>query len=148
MTFRTRLLAGVATGALLASGGAFAAISAGQMHLVLTSLKLALAKMAVADAMLANPTPPSSNAEVHLAPPDKLGGEGIASITVVAGGVIEVALSPTVGVAHGSLHLVPKIVTDPQGKRGVAYTCYSPDLADIASAAPACSYRPAPKSAR
>lgn len=145
MKFRTRLLAGIAAGALLGSGGALAAVDANQMHLVLTSLKLALAKMAVADAMLAHPTPPSSNAEVHLAPPDKLGGEGIVSITVAAGGVIDIALSPAVGVTHGSVQLVPRIVTDQQGKRGVAYTCYSPDIADIASAAPGCSYRPASK---
>jgi hypothetical protein len=145
MRLRTRLLAGVAAGALLASGVALAAVNASQMHLVLTSLKLALAKMAVADAMLANPTPPASNAEVHLAPPDKLGGEGIRTITVGPGGVIAVALTPAVGVAHGSVQLVPKIVTDAQGKRGVTYACYSPDIADIASAAPACSYRPPAK---
>lgn len=146
MKLPTRLLAGVVAGTLLASsGGACAATHADQLHLALTSLKLALAKMAVADAMLASPTPPASNAEVHLAPPDKLGGEGIESIRVAPGGVIRVALSPAVGVANGIVQLAPRIVTDPHGKRGVEYACSSPNIADIASAAPGCSYRPASK---
>ncbi len=145
MKSRMRLLAAVASLGLVASGGAVAAIHANQMHLVLTSLKLALAKMAVANAMLADPTPPTSNAQVHLAPPDQLGGEDIRSITVGPGGVIRVALKASIGVANGRIELVPKIVTDAQGKRGVEYACYSPNLADIASAAPGCSYRPAAK---
>lgn len=144
MKFQLKLLAGVAIGTLLASGGAGAAVNADQMHLALTSLKLALAKMAVANAMLAGPTPPSSNAQVHLAPPDKLGGDEIAAITVGAGGVISVSLKPVVGVANGVVQLVPKVVTE-QGKHGVVYTCYSPNIPDIASAAPGCSYRPGSK---
>lgn len=141
MKLHTRWLAGIAVAAVLVPGGAAAAVSADQMHLALTSLKLALAKMGVANAMLAGPTPPASNAEAHLAPPDKLAGDEIAAITVGAGGGVSVSLKPVVGVANGVLRLVPKIVTE-QGKRGVAYTCYSPNIPDIANAAPECSYRP------
>lgn len=138
-------LAGLATLTLLASGGAFAATDANEMHLALTSLRLALVKMGVANAMLANPAPPSSNAEAHVAAPDKMSSREISSILVGAGGVINVYLTPAVGVTGGIVQLVPKIVTDKNGKRGVEYTCYSPNIADIATAAPECTYHPAGK---
>ncbi|TAN07025.1 MAG: hypothetical protein EPN38_06955 [Rhodanobacteraceae bacterium] len=142
MTLRTKLLVGVAVGAALASGGAMAAINANEMHLALTSLKLALAKMGVANAMLANPTPPSSNAQAHLAPANQLGSQEVSAILVSQGGVINVYLTPAVGIGNGIIQLVPQIVTDKQGKKGVKYTCYSPNIPDIATAAPECTYHP------
>jgi hypothetical protein len=133
-------LAGIAVGAMLASGSAMAAINANEMHVALTSLKLALAKMGVANAILSNPTPPSNNAEAHLAAPDQLGSREINSILVSAGGVINVYFSPAVGVGNGMVQLVPKVVTDKDGKKGVQYTCYSPNIPDIATVVPDCTY--------
>jgi hypothetical protein len=48
-----------------------------------------------------------------------------------------------VGVVNGILQLVPKVVAGKDGKKGVQYTCYSPNIADIAAAAPECAYRAA-----
>jgi hypothetical protein len=145
MNIRNKWLAGFAMGAMLASGGAMAAVNANEVHVALTSLKLALAKMGVANAILSNPTPPSNNTDAHLAAPNQLGSQEISSILVSAGGVINVYLSPAVGVGNGIVQLVPKIVTDKQGKKTVQYTCYSPNIPDIATAAPECTYRPAGK---
>ncbi|HEX7349274.1 MAG TPA: hypothetical protein VF264_06490 [Rhodanobacteraceae bacterium] len=140
MKTRNKWLVGCALGAMLASGSALAAVNANQMHIALTSLKLALAKMGVANAILSNPTPPSSNAEAHLAAPNQLGGELINAILVSTGGVINVYLSPSVGVANGVVQLVPKVITDKSGNKRVQYTCYSPNIPDIATAAPNCTY--------
>lgn len=143
MKLRNKWLAGFAMGAMLASGGAMAAVDANAMHIALTSLKLALVKIGVANAMLSNPTPPSSNAEAHVAAPHQLGSQEISSILVGKGGVINVYLSPAVGATGGIVQLVPNIVTDKNGKKGVQYTCYSPNIPDIASAEPGCTYHPA-----
>jgi hypothetical protein len=145
MKLRNKILACVATMAALASGSAMAAVSTNEMHMALTSLKLALAKIGVANAMLSNPTPPASNAEAHLAAPNQLGSEEISAILVSTGGVINVYLNPVVGVTDGIVQLVPKVVTDKDGKKGVQYTCYSPNIPDIATAAPECTYHPASK---
>ena len=145
MKLRNKWLAGFAMGAMLASGGAMAAVDANAMHIALTSLKLALVKIGVANATLADPTPPSSNAEAHVAAPNQLASQEISSILVSKGGVINVYLTPAVGVTDGIVQLVPKIVTDKSGKKGVQYTCYSPNIPDIASAAPECTYHPAGK---
>ncbi|TAN07133.1 MAG: hypothetical protein EPN36_02715 [Rhodanobacteraceae bacterium] len=145
MKTRNKWIAAFAIGAMLASGSTFAAINSNEVHLALTSLRLALVKMGVANAMLSNPTPPSSNAEAHVAAPGQLGSNEINSILVGKGGVINVYLSPAVGVANGILQLVPKVVTDKQGKKGVQYTCYSPNIPDIATAAPECTYHAASK---
>ena len=145
MKIRNKWFAGFAIGAMLASGTAMAAVNANEMHVALTSLKLALAKMGVANAMLSNPTPPSSNTEAHLAAPHQLGSPEISSILVSAGGVINVYLGQAVGVGNGIVQLVPKVVTDKQGKKSVQYTCYSPNIPDIATAAPECTYRPVGK---
>jgi hypothetical protein len=133
-------LAGIAMGAMLASGSAMAAVNANEMHIALTSLKLALAKMGVANAILSNPTPPSNNTEAHLAAPDQLGNREINSILVSAGGVINVYFSPAVGVENGIVQLVPKVVTDKDGKKGVQYACYSPNIPDIATVVSDCTY--------
>jgi hypothetical protein len=140
MKLRNRLLACIATAAVLVSGSAMAAVNANELHIALTSLKLALAKMGVANAILSNPTPPSSNAEAHLAAPNQLSSQEISSVLVSTGGVINVYLTPAVGVTDGIVQLVPKLVTDKQGKKGVQYTCYSPNIPDIATAAPECTY--------
>lgn len=145
MKIRNKWLAGFALGAMLASGSAMAALNSNEIHLALTSLRLALVKMGVANAILSNPTPPSSNAEAHVAAPTRMSTAEISSIVVSTGGVINVYLTPAVGVTDGIVQLVPKIVTGKDGKRGVQYTCYSPNIADIATAAPECSYRPAEK---
>lgn len=145
MKIRNKWLAGFVMGAMLVSGGAMAAINASEMHVALTSLKLALVKIGVANAILSNPTPPSNNAEAHLAAPNQLGSQEIDSILVSAGGVINVYLSPAVGVGNGIVQLVPKVVTDKQGKKSVQYTCYSPNISDIATAASECTYHPVGK---
>ncbi|ODU93536.1 MAG: hypothetical protein BGP23_03350 [Lysobacterales bacterium 66-474] len=145
MNLRNKWLAGFAIWAMFASAGAMAAVNANEMHVALTSLKLALAKIGVANAILSNPTPPSSNAEARLAAPNQLGSQEIDSILVSAGGVINVYLSQAVGVGNGIVQLVPKVVTDKDGKKGVQYTCYSPNIPDIATAAPECTYHPAVK---
>ena len=145
MKTRNRWLAGFAMGAVLASGSAMAAVNANELHIALTSLKLALVKIGVANAMLANPAPPSSNAEAHVAAPGQLSSQEISSILVSKGGVINVYLTPAVGVTDGIVQLVPKIVTDKDGKKGVQYACYSPNIPDIASAEPGCTYHPAGK---
>lgn len=145
MKLRNKWLAGLAMGAMLASGGAMAAVDANAMHVALTSLKLALVKIGVANATLANPAPPSSNTEAHVAAPNQLSSQEIGSILVSKGGVINVYLTPAVGVTDGIVQLVPKIVTDKDGKKGVQYTCYSPNIPDIASAEPGCTYHSAGK---
>ncbi|HET9818317.1 MAG TPA: hypothetical protein VFP92_04030 [Rhodanobacteraceae bacterium] len=143
MKLRNKILGGVAVGAMLASGGAMAAVNADSIHLALTSLRLALVKIGVANATLSNPTPPSSNAEAHVAAPNKLGSHEIRAILVSEGGVINVYLTPAVGVTDGIIQLVPSVVTDKQGKKGVTYKCYSPNIPDIASAETDCTYHPA-----
>jgi hypothetical protein len=143
MKIRSKWLAAFAIGATLASGSAAAAVNANELHIALASLKLALVKIGVANAMLANPAPPSSNAEAHVAAPRQLGSQEIGSILVSKGGVINVYLSPAVGVTDGIVQLVPNIVTDKDGKKGVQYTCYSPNIPDIASAEPGCTYHAA-----
>lgn len=145
MNLRNKWLAGAAIGVILVSGSAAAAVNAGEIHLALTSLKLALVKIGVANAILSNPTPPSSNAEAHVAAPNQLSSTEINAILVGKGGVINVYLAPTVGVTDGVLQLVPRVVADKQGKKGVQYACYSPNIPDIANAAPECSYHPAAK---
>ncbi|HET7222638.1 MAG TPA: hypothetical protein VFI81_05535 [Rhodanobacteraceae bacterium] len=143
MKTRNKWIAGIAIGAMLASGSAMAAVNANEMHIALTSLKLALVKIGVANAMLSNPTPPSSNAEAHVAAPNQLGSQEISSILVGKEGVINVYLTSAVGVTDGIVQLVPKVVTGKNGKKRVQYTCYSPNIPDIASAEPDCSYHPA-----
>jgi glutaminase len=69
----------------------------------------------------------------------------IRAILVSTGGVINVYLTPKVGVQGGIIQLVPEIATDKDGKKGVRYTCYSPNIPDIAQAAPECSYHAATK---
>lgn len=145
MKLRTKVLASVAAGAMLVCGSAAAAIDANEVHLALTSLRLALVKIGVANAMLSNPTPPSSNAEAHVAPANQLGSNEVRSILVSKGGVINVYLTPRTGVAGGILQLVPAIVTGKDGRKGVRYACYSPNIPDIARAAPECSYHPPAK---
>lgn len=145
MKTRNKWLAGIAVSAMLASGTALAAVNASEMHLALTSLKLALVKIGVANAILSNPAPPSNNSDAHLAAPNQLGSQEINSILVSAGGVINVYLNPAVGVDNGIVQLVPKVVTEKDGKRDVRYTCYSPNSPDIATAAPECTYHPVGK---
>lgn len=145
MKLRNRWLVGAAVGAMLASSGAMAAVDANELHLALSELKLALVKMGVANAMLANPTPPANNAEAHVAPPAQLASNEISAIQVGTGGVINVYLTPVVGVTGGIVQLVPQIVTDAHGRRSVRYTCYSPNIQDIAGAGPGCTYRPVGK---
>ncbi len=142
MNLRNKWLAGVVLGALTVSGGAMAAINANEIHIAMTSLKLALVKMGVANAILSNPTPPSSNAEAHLAAPSQLAGDDISAILVSKGGVINVYLTPATGAVDGVVQLVPKVVVGKQGKKRVQYACYSPNIPDIATAAPECSYHP------
>ncbi|MGH8112560.1 MAG: hypothetical protein ACREPF_04135 [Rhodanobacteraceae bacterium] len=128
---------------MLASGSGMAAVNAGEIHVALSELKLALVKIGVANAMLANPTPPASNAEAHVAAPNQLASPEISAIRVSTGGVINVYFTPAVGVTGGLVQLVPRIVTDKQGKKGIEYTCYSPNIPDIATAAPECTYHAA-----
>ena len=142
MKTRNKWIAGIAIGAMLASGSALSAVNANEMHIALTSLKLALVKIGVANAMLSNPTPPSSNAAAHVAAPNQLGSQEISSILVGKDGVINVYLTSAVGVTDGIVQLVPKVVTDKNGKKSVQYTCYSPNIPDIASAEPDCTYHP------
>jgi hypothetical protein len=139
------MLACAAAGAMLVCGSAAAAVNANELHIALTSLKLALVKIGVANAMLSNPAPPSNNAEAHVAAPDKLSSDEIKAILVGKGGVINVYLTPKVGVDGAIVQLMPKVVTDKDGKRGVQYACYSPNIPDIAQAASDCTYRPVRK---
>ncbi|MBS0382950.1 MAG: hypothetical protein JSR56_10995 [Proteobacteria bacterium] len=143
MQIRNKLLAGIAAATLLVSSTAMAALNSNEMHLALTSLKLALVKIGVANAVLGDPKPPSSNAEAHLAAPNQLGSQEISAIVVSEGGVINVYLTPAVGVTDGIIQLVPTVVTDKDGKKGVQYTCYSPNIPDIASVASECTYHSA-----
>ncbi|HEX5960912.1 MAG TPA: hypothetical protein VFY97_06660 [Rhodanobacteraceae bacterium] len=132
----------LAIGAMLASGSASAAVDSNEVHLALTSLRLALVKIGVANVMLSNPTPPSNNAEARVAPANQMNSNEINSILVSEGGVINVYLSPAVGVTGGIVQLVPKVVTGKDGKKGVQYACYSPNIPDIATAEPDCKYLP------
>lgn len=143
MNLRNKVLACVALTGVLVSGSALAALNANEMHLALTSLRLALVKIGVANAMLSNKTPPATNAEAHVALPNQLSSKEITAILVSKGGVINVYLTPVVGVTDGIIQLVPKIVTDERGEFRVTYTCYSPNIPDIASAAPECTYHAA-----
>lgn len=145
MKFRNKIVFGLALGALLASSGAMAALNANEVRLALTSLKLALVKIGVANAVLGDPKPPSSNAEAHLAAPTQLGSEEISAIQIGEGGVINVYLTPKVGITDGIIQLVPQVVTGKDGKKGVVYSCSSPNIADIASAVSDCRYSAAGK---
>lgn len=145
MKLRNKVLVGVALGAMLASGGAVAAVNANSIHLALTSLRLALVKIGVANAMLSSPTPPSSNADARVAAANQLGSDEIRAILVSQGGVINIYLTPATGVSGGIIQLVPSVVTDKQGKKGVTYRCYSPNISNIAAADPDCTYHPAGK---
>lgn len=145
MNFRNKWLVASAMGTMLVSGTAFAAVNAGELHIALSELKLALVKMGVANAMLSGPTPPATNAEAHVAPPTQLASNEISAIQVSAGGVINVYLTPVVGVTDGIVQFVPQIVADRQGHRSVHYTCFSPNIEDIAAAAPGCAYHPVGK---
>ncbi len=142
MNRRNQWLAGIVLGVLIASSSASAAVNASELHIAMASLKLALAKMGVANAILSDPKPPSSNAEARLAAPTQMGGDGISAIRVSAGGVINVYLAPATGTANGVVQLVPKVVTGKEGRKRVQYTCYSPNIPDIATAAPECTYHP------
>jgi glutaminase len=137
-------LAGFAVGAMLASGGAMAAVNADHVHIALSSLRLALVKASVANTMLAGTTP-SSNEQAHVAAPDKLVDEEIRAIIVSEGGVINVYLTPRAGVTGGILQLVPAIGTTKGGEKDVQFTCYSPNIPDIATAAPECTFHPPAK---
>lgn len=141
---RKKWVAGFAVGAMLASGGAMAAVNADHVHIALSSLRLALVKASVANAMLAGTTP-SSNAQAHVAAPDKLVDDEIRAIIVSEGGVINVYLTPKAGVTGGILQLVPAMATTEGGQKEVQYTCYSPNIPGIATAAPECTYRPPAK---
>lgn len=143
MKFRNKVLACAALTSVLISGAAMAALNGNEVHLALTSLRLALVKIGVANAMLSNPVPPANNAEAHIAAPNQMSSAEISAILVSKGGVINVYLTPMVGVTDGIIQLVPKIETDAQGKKGVTYTCYSPNIPDIATVAPECSYHAA-----
>lgn len=143
MKIRNRWLACAGLGTMIFSAAAMAAVNAGELHLALTSLKLALAKIGVANAMLGSPTPPASNAEAHLAAPEQLGSPEISAIRVSAGGVINVYLTPATGATGGIVQFVPRIVPDKQGKKGVEYSCSSPNIPDIATVAPECTYHAA-----
>ena len=143
MKTRNKWIAALTMGAMLASGSAMAAINANELHMALTSLKLALAKIGVANAMLSNPTPPANNAQAHLAQPNQLASQDISAILVSTGGVINVYFTPVIGVTDGIVQLTPQVVTDKDGKKGVQYACTSPNIKDIATAEPGCSYRPA-----
>jgi hypothetical protein len=145
MNLRNKWFAGVAIGAMLASSGAMAAANANEVKLALTSLRLALVKMGVANAMLSSATAPSSNAEAHVGAPSQMSTQEIKSILVSKGGVINVYLAPVTGASNGIIQLVPKVVTDKDGKKGVQFTCYSPNIPDIASAVQDCTYHPAGK---
>src|SRR6185312_8561915 len=66
-------------------------------------------------------------------------------LALVKIGVVNVYLTPAVGVSDGIVQLVPKIVTGKDGKQGVQYTCHSPNIPDIAGAEPECTYHSAQK---
>lgn len=140
MRLRNKVFAGLALGCVLASGTAAAALKANELHLALTSLRLALVKIGVANAVLSSPTPPANNAAAHVAAPNQLTSAEIRAIVVSAGGVINVYLAPAVGITGGIVQLVPAVVTGKDGKKGVTYTCFSPNIPDIARAAPECTY--------
>lgn len=141
MSIRNRFLACLAAATVLVSGSAVAALNANEVHLALTSLRLALVKMGVANAMMTNPDkPPASNAEARVAPANQLGSREISAILVGQGGVINVYLTPVVGITNGIIQLVPSITTDKDGNRGVQFACFSPNIPDIASVAPGCTY--------
>ena len=135
-----KFAAAAAVAAALVSGSAAAAVNAGEVHIALTSLRLALVKIGVANAILSDPVPPAGNAQAHVAPANQLSSREISAILVSKGGVINVYLTPAVGVTGGIVQLVPKVVTGKEGKKGVQYTCFSPNIPDIATAAPQCTY--------
>jgi hypothetical protein len=141
---RNKWVVAFAVGAMLASGGAMAAVNADDVHIALSSLRLALVKASVANTMLAGTTP-SSNEQAHVAAPGKLVDEEIRAIIVSDGGVINVYLTPKAGVTGGILQLVPAIVTTKGGEKDVQYTCYSPNIPDIGTAVPECSFHPPAK---
>lgn len=142
---RKKVLTCLAAAALLVSSAAMAALNKDEVRLATTSLRLALVKASVADAILSNMVLPANNAQAHLGPANKLSTAEIRSILVSSGAVINVYLTPAVGVTGGVLQLVPQVVTNKDGKKAVQYTCYSPNIPDIATAAPECTYRAAAK---
>lgn len=145
MKRRSKAWVCVAVAALLASSTAMAALNKNAVRLATTSLRLSLVKASVADAILSSMVLPANNAQAHLGPANQLTTNEISAILVSSGAVINVYLTPAVGVTGGVLELVPQVVTNKDGKKAVEYTCYSPNIPDIATAAPDCTYHAAVK---
>lgn len=139
MKFPNTTMAGIAVGALLASGASLAATNADAVHLALDSLLVASTKMAVANAILANPRPPANNREARVGPPKTMTTTEISGITV-RNGVINIYLSPATGTDQGVVQYQPNVVQSKDGKRTVQYVCVSPNITDIAKVAPDCVY--------
>lgn len=136
-----------AASALFGGTAAFAAVNPDSVHLALDSLLVATSKASVVNAMRANGgKPPATNAEAHLGAPAAMTTTEISGIVVNKGGVLNIHLAPNTGAVNGVIQLVPTLVKGKQkGKTAVRFACVSPNIPDIAKAAPACVYQAAKK---
>ncbi|MGN6314586.1 MAG: hypothetical protein ACTHMO_12615 [Rhodanobacteraceae bacterium] len=132
----------LAASALLASGGAFAAINENAVHLALDSLLVATSKMSVVNAINTTGKPPSTNAEAHLGAPSTMTTTEISGIVVGNGGAINIYLAPVTGTNHGLIQLSPQVMKDQKGGNALGFVCTSPNIPDIAQVEPSCTYRP------
>lgn len=139
-----KVAAAIAASALFTSASAFAAVNPDAVHLALDSLLVASSKMSVFNAMRAHDgKPPATNAEAKLGAPSAMTTNEISGI-VVNNGVINVYLAPDTGTDHGLVQYIPKLVNGKQeGKKAVKFVCVSPNIPEIGTIAPSCTYRPA-----
>ncbi|MEO6967579.1 MAG: hypothetical protein ABI132_03860 [Rhodanobacteraceae bacterium] len=142
MKISNKTTAVIALGALFGGGAAFAATNADAVHLALDSLLVASSKRSVVNAINANHKAPSTNAEARLGAPSTMTTPEIKGIIVGKGGVLNIYLAPNTGADNGVISLVPTLVKGKQkGKEAVKFACISPNIPDIAQAAPGCVYR-------
>lgn len=136
------LTACFAAAALLAAGTASAALKPESLRLALDSLLVATTKQSVANAILNNPKPPERNRDVNMGPPYTLTTEEIQAVFVGHGGMITIKFTGAIGMDNAFVRFLPKVVKGADGKPTVQYACVSPNIAEIASVYPGCTYDP------
>ncbi len=117
-------------------------VDAQAVHIALSSLLLAATKMAIEDAWRKTGKAPDSNAAAHVGEPDYLTTNEISSITVHAGGVLQVHFTSAVSPDLTGVWLTPTRSGD-----AVKWSCVSHSIVPIAQIESYCSYQPAKPSA-
>lgn len=135
------LTACFAAAALLAAGTASAALKPDAMRLALDSLLVATTKQAVANAILSTGKAPEHNRDVSMGPPYTLTTEEIQAV-FVSHGVITIKFTAAVGMDDAFVRFFPKVVDGSDGKPVVRFDCVSPNVPEIGTIQPGCTYDP------